>query len=1037
MGEAPQLKAALILALLAIVTLTGLVLFFSFESIAARTIVVVVTLITFALVLGVSLAFGVSDNRVRLVTLTSSVAVLFGVLQAQQSFDWLYKPLLIEGFKRLGLDVPSALLESRSSFDWISASLIVAWVAIVYFVTRGMRSDPAMGIPQAPLQDVLPHVSNLSRLHLLKRTLRDRLDHIDFSTRWNEANFVSLEAEVQILEGKNLKRKVVDLIKALRLNPKTRLFVVLGEPGTGKSVALRKLTRDLLGESQMSDRIPIYLNLKEWKTPYDWSLENRPNTGQFHDFVYHNLLQSIDFSSQSFLTPENYAALLNAGYFFFILDSFDEIPAVLDHDENSWIIDDLSAVISRYVLSGTGSRGIVASRLFRQPKIIVKERSVFEIQPFNDERIIRAIKLACSNPEDLIRIVLTERNDLGTIARNPFLLHLIINHYNQKGAAPRSQAEMFESFIELNLQQAKAAFGLEDISEAEIYDVCERIAAAMFVESRAGLEIGEPELRNEVDLPQLPYVLRFLSQARLARVAPVSGAFSFSHRRFNEYFLVRRLSSKRAEIPFDAIQTDSRWRDALVLYAEIADDQSARRLAHHAWQYASHLRNSWSLLARQEFVKGRHALRFLAEGFRNRTEFMRPYQDDLEAMVREKLSSETDYIEMKTVLEGVGLLPPDSASQIIVHSLSRYPGWISEEAAAAARYLKRASALLTRALYHHCVNRPFFEGIAEARRQRRILKISSAFEAVTAHLGWYLLDALKTLVGPLLIIVLPIITREPFWIKNTLLGLSFIPFGYISSYAIFSHHDKRPPKKALTEWLSARRARRRMSLFNTVRDPRTVLRFYAFFILTLVVGSFIDARDVGLEVWRLKDRPHVEPPSIYVSMALGVIAVLTILPLHPMFWLSLRLRQLLRSRFLLTFGSALLSSGAFLIFILYAAPDWLRAIFIAGAGLIGFGGLFYTAVVPLWFFVRDWRTFKEFQKQFIPRRSKIAYQLGKLRSPWWRVKYVQWVDDMSSDHLPALRDEANLWPDGKRPQRVGDEATIRLAQADMRWLNLS
>jgi hypothetical protein len=53
-----------------------------------------------------------------------------------------------------------------------------------------------MGQPDSSIEDVLPPITNFDRLAILKQTLKQNLDQIDIATRWNDSNFVPLEAEV-------------------------------------------------------------------------------------------------------------------------------------------------------------------------------------------------------------------------------------------------------------------------------------------------------------------------------------------------------------------------------------------------------------------------------------------------------------------------------------------------------------------------------------------------------------------------------------------------------------------------------------------------------------------------------------------------------------------------------------------------------------------------------------------------------------------------------------------------------------------------
>lgn len=70
---------------------------------------------------------------------------------------------------------------------------------------------------------------------------------------------------------------------------KTAYFLVLGSPGAGKSVVLRKLCQDLEQEVPRTGKIPVYINLREWHVAEKWSETNPPTVQQLRDFILENL----------------------------------------------------------------------------------------------------------------------------------------------------------------------------------------------------------------------------------------------------------------------------------------------------------------------------------------------------------------------------------------------------------------------------------------------------------------------------------------------------------------------------------------------------------------------------------------------------------------------------------------------------------------------------------------------------------------------------------------------------------------------------
>jgi hypothetical protein len=482
------------------------------------------------------------DVKIEILKVTSSACL--GIIQFYQKTFIEYFHAAAKSASTIGpLDLANTGIELQVIAVVAFLLVLVAMTIVMYMVLYKYTDRPAMGRPHIPIADVLPAVTNLDRIQQLKQALKYRLDRIDQSTQWSDVNYVPLEAEVQVLEGRYSRLKIVDLLEALRRDQSTSIFVILGEPGSGKSVAMRKLTRDLLSESKVADRIPVYINLKEWKIDKKWTIDHPPTTADFHKFITSNLFDDLDYHSQSFLRfrdsktgKTNFEALHEEGFFFFVLDSFDEIPAVLDHNEESWLIEALSSVIVNYVVVGRKTRGVVSSRLFRKPNIIHEKRSIFEIRPFSDDRVIKAIESAANDPAQLTRAIFGDRLDLGMLARNPFILHLIISYYNATQRAPASQAEMFDTYISEHLRFARESYRFSSVSDDEIWVICENIAHFMFSHPNAGLEVSEIEIVNHINQEPVRAVLSFLAQSRIGRLGGDSRAFSFSHRRFNEFF---------------------------------------------------------------------------------------------------------------------------------------------------------------------------------------------------------------------------------------------------------------------------------------------------------------------------------------------------------------------------------------------------------------------------------------------------------------------------------------------------------------------
>src|SRR5205814_943730 len=106
----------------------------------------------------------------------------------------------------------------------------------------------------------------------------------------------------------------------------------------------------------------------------------------------------------------------------------------------------------------------------------------------------------------------------------------------------------------------------------------------------------------------------------------------------------------------EAIPTDSRFRDALVLYCEVADAADARRIAQLCWSEARRIGTGEAQVGDPSYVRAIHCLRFLGAAFRSRPEALEGFRDELGQLVLKLVGPESDMLLAKHAFEVANLL---------------------------------------------------------------------------------------------------------------------------------------------------------------------------------------------------------------------------------------------------------------------------------------------------------------------------------------------------------------------------------------------
>lgn len=822
------------------------------------------------------------------------------------------------------------------------------------------------------------------RLERYARALERELDKLDLESNWTNDNFVPLDAEVEVRATRRRNRRRKDLLSAIRADRRSRLFLLLGDPGSGKSVVLRRLWRELLAEAGATQTLPVYVNLREWAPRTPWTPDTPPTAAEVYAFVLENLAARADVFGADFLA-DYFKPMMDRGMLFLILDSFDEIPAVLDAAEDSWLLDALSDAIDQFLQGSHESRGIVASRRFRQPTRKLGARTVLEIRPLTERKIATLFQRALSGMDGgrTVRRLFHEHRELVPIARNPFTASLITAYAREHDySLPRTQSELYESFIERRLGACGERLRALGLTAAEVLETARDAAAAMFTAEQLGLEA--PVEMVVAALPGRPVepVVELLAFARLGRLSGSERNFSFVHRRFAEYFVVQWMRQDSARAPEESIPTDSRFRDALALYCEVAEPEDATRFAVHAATQIERGGLTNAAASTDAYRSAVHGLRFLTDAFRSRPECIAPIRASLSAVILSVLDSrKSGLVSKKLAVEGVGLLDEESMRKCLLAAVKLKNAWIDETVFRSCQFLTTADARVNAELCASISRIPWYRFVTRAPDLLFALSLTEAFSLAR----WFC---------RLRVLNLAIIAAAAAWLLVT------APFPFLVLAVL-------------------------ILVFETLSITSILARSHkTFFYIIFVLG-------VGVIASGVFSRPELGGyDSLARNIALSAAACALILPFYEVLRLpsaGVLLRELVK-----------LALALGVLWLLWRLLLVLRALLVPRLGLAELWVLAFGPYV-LWkgwqslaWLVRSARDCGTVLRFGVPHpemsRTQIQQRWTDMHTAWGRLAYVRWL----REHRVRA---TGAWPENL-PHDDGEAGTL-LAQLEEGWLGLS
>ena len=673
-----------------------------------------------------------------------------------QNRIWAYAAEIITFL--ISKEAPTFPTPDLSVITQISVLLLalLAYICTLLFT----RDATAMGVhPESPT-GLLSKPEYSKHLNDFCKSLERNLNDIDRDTQWADQYFVPLDAEVEIRRSSRGVRRITRLLDALKGYHDQRYFLLLGDPGSGKSVALRKLARDLLKEVKIARRVPIYLNLRDWRTPPEWSSETLPTPEQIETelrrWLLADLRERLDRYGYDFLA-RYFTDMESQGRFFFILDSFDEIALLLDVEERHPLIDLFSEAIDRFLAGMHHSRGVIASRLFRKPTARLAAPCILEIRPLSDKRITTLADRRLAR-KGITESLFANRPEFVISARNPFTAVLLVeyleDHANvaSSAALPENRGEIFQHHLVKRFTYCREQLKRADIADSEFLEAFEHIAEAMF-QQRSSFEVNASTLPSLLPGVDQEAALDTLKQARLLRVGTgANPRVSFTHRRFAEYMAARSLMKHPASLPLGDIPKDSLWRDTLVLYCEISPEYRAREVAEFCWNsfklsvpawsknHDHGLRDENKQIQELRWLPALHCLRFLVDAFQSRKTCLDSFRKELGNDLSKLIQHKADPLISKFSVEACGLLMQEDVLRVLITALKRNNSFINETAFKSCRYARQPSPELVSRLCRVLSNKSYWQLLSHGRDYYRQIALAQGFSRVRRHIVCLILD---------------------------------------------------------------------------------------------------------------------------------------------------------------------------------------------------------------------------------------------------------------------------------------------------------
>jgi hypothetical protein len=321
-----------------------------------------------------------------------------------------------------------------------------------------------------------------------------------------------------------------------RLTDHTRV-VILGDPGAGKTSALRRLVLDSAMRSERrSDTIPIYIQLRDFPVA---------------DLTGEGLERLLATEGMPDLAAE-FEPPLSAGRVLLLLDGLDELA---DEANRSQAIESVRRLCAQLA----NIRVILTSRQATY-RWDLPNFAHLRLLPYNDAQIRQwtyqyLVNLKGRSAWSRLTEELSEDPQLTELVRNPLFLSTVTSFHCRYSTKLNDHASLLGKWVDVLLQDWDAARGISrweasSITPRQISSTLEELSASLVETERDEFTLNDVSelLNGQVGIRERPLVfLNACHSTGLVREVD-DEKYSFSHASIQEYLAAHHLVNRTSDV---------------------------------------------------------------------------------------------------------------------------------------------------------------------------------------------------------------------------------------------------------------------------------------------------------------------------------------------------------------------------------------------------------------------------------------------------------------------------------------------------------